>query len=67
MLGITLTVVLIILTLTISWIKKLKELLKVPGPLLPKGIKGNLPDLMKAPRHFGQYMTSIYGNLYRYN
>ena len=39
--------------------------LQVPGPLLPRGIKGNLVDFMAHPRTFGPSMVAKYGPLYR--
>ena len=39
--------------------------LQVPGPLLPRGIKGNLVDFMAQPRTFGPSMVAKYGPLYR--
>ena len=66
MFGLAITVVLLILTVVIFRKSKFKKLLKIPGPLLPKGMKGDLPDLMKNPRYFSQHMTSTYGNIYRF-
>ena len=66
MFGLAITVVLLILTVVIFRKSKFKKLLKIPGPLLPKGMKGDLPDLMKNPRFFSQHMTSTYGNIYRF-
>ena len=39
--------------------------MKVSGPLLPKGIKGNMPDFLANPRQFGPHMASNHGPLYR--
>ena len=40
-------------------------LLKVPGPVLPNGILGSLPEFFATPRQVGPSMSSKYGPLYR--
>jgi len=46
-------------------IKKILTLLKVPGPIIPGGLKGNLPEYLATPRQTGPNMTAKYGPLYR--
>ena len=46
-------------------IKRFIQRLKVPGPLLPKGVKGNMADFMSSPGLFGSSMVTQYGPLYR--
>ena len=48
-----------------SRIKNFFMLLKVPGPVLPNGILGSLPEFFAAPRQAGPSMSSKYGPLYR--
>ena len=66
MFSLAITIVLLFLIITFPWIRKIGQLLKVPGPILPKGLKGDLPDLLQNPLLFGQNMTSIYGSIYKY-
>ena len=66
MFALAITVVLLFLIITFPRIRKIWQLLKVPVPILPKGLKGDLPDLLQNPLLFGQNMTSIYGSIYRY-
>ena len=47
-------------------LRRFLKRLAVPGPLLPKGIKGNLVDFMAAPRKFGPRMVAEHGPLYRF-
>ena len=66
MIAITVSLSLIALTIYLyNHIRNFLQILKIPGPLFPKGIKGNLPDFMARPREFGPLLTSKYGPLYR--
>ena len=59
---------LVILLLTIMlymFKKKYWNLFHVPGFILPKGIKGNLPDLLANPRQFGPNLTARHGPVYK--
>ena len=51
--------------LSASKIKDYFILLKVPGPLLPNGVLGSLPEFFASPRLAGPGMSSKYGPLYR--
>jgi len=58
----------LIVSLVVSlWprILKFRKLLAVPGPLLPRGLKGNLVDYIAEPRKFGPKMAAKHGPLYR--
>jgi len=46
-------------------LKTLLKLIKVPGPIFPRGLKGNIPEYMATPRQTGPKMTAKYGPLYR--
>jgi cytochrome P450 len=62
------TVILALLLLAIVFGPRMKRFLRqlaVPGPLLPRGIKGNLVDFMDEPRKFGPRMVAQHGPLYR--
>ena len=61
------TVSLCFVALILLWprIKNFYKIMKIPGPLLPQGLKGNLPEYMEQPRKCGPQMTSKYGPLYR--
>ncbi len=67
MIAVTLSLGLILALLFLAKrFKNFCKLLKVPGPLFPKGIKGNLLELMANPRQVGPSLASKYGPLYRY-
>ena len=55
------------MALILIWpkVKNILKIMKIPGPLLPKGLKGNLPDYMERPRQCGPKMSSSYGPIYR--
>ena len=66
MLAVTLSLVLVLLTvMLLPCLKRLLMRMAVPGPLLPKGIKGNMPDYLAEPRKFGPSMVKQHGPLYR--
>ena len=56
---------LVIFLMTMHIVKKYWNVLQVPGSSLPKGIRGNLPDLLANPRQFGPNMTAKHGPVYR--
>ena len=56
-------VLLIIFALPV--IRKKLNIFHIPGPIIPKGIKGNLLDMVANPRQFGHRLSSKYGPLYR--
>ena len=63
------TISLCLVALFILWprLNKFIKIMKIPGPLFPKGLKGNLPEYMEQPRQCGPQMASKYGPLYRWN
>jgi len=66
MLGVTVVLSLISLAILL-WprFKRLLKMMAVPGPLLPRSLKGNLEDYMNQPRTFGPSMMAKHGPLYR--
>ena len=67
MIGITVSLSIIFMGIVFgSSLKRFLKRLAVPGPLLPKGIQGNLVDFMAAPREFGPRMVAEHGPLYRF-
>ena len=56
-------VLLIILALPV--IKRKINILQIPGPIIPKSIKGNLLDMVADPRQFGHRLSSKHGPIYR--
>ena len=63
-----LTIYLALLLVSLLTLKKLKMYLKlarIPGPLLPKGIKGSIPEFVAAPRKVGPQFSKTYGPVYR--
>ena len=67
MISLAISLSLIIFTIVVyQHIKSFLQLLKIPGPKVPKGIKGNLPEFLAKPRECGPQMASKYGPLYRY-
>ena len=66
MISLTISLTLIVLAVYIyKYIRNFLQILKIPGPLVPKGIKGNLPDFVAKPREFGPNLANQYGPLYR--
>ena len=58
-------VFLLLLTLTAKKIWLLLKLLHIPGPIIPRGIQGDLPAFVGSPRQTGPTMAKIYGPVYR--
>ena len=61
-------IALALVLISILFASKIKDyfiLLKVPGPLLPNGVLGSLPEFFACPRLAGPDMSSKYGPLYR--
>ena len=67
MIGVTVSLSLVFLGIVIGpTLRRFFKRLAVPGPLFPKGIKGNLVDFVAAPREFGPLMVAEHGPLYRF-
>lgn len=67
MIGMTVSLSIIFMGIVFgSSLKRFLRRLAVPGPLLAKGIQGNLVDFMAAPREFGPRMVAEHGPLYRF-
>ena len=67
MIGVTVSLSIVFLGIVLgSRLRRFFKRLAVPGPLLPKGIKGNLVDFVAAPREFGPRMVAEHGPLYRF-
>ena len=67
MIGVTVSLGLVFLGIVLGpRLRRFFKGLAVPGPLLPKGIKGNLVDFVAAPREFGPRMVAEHGPLYRF-
>ena len=66
MISLAISLSLILFTIFVyRHIKSFLQLLKIPGPIIPQGIKGNLPEFMARPRECGPQLVSQYGPLYR--
>ena len=67
MIGVTVSLSLVFLGIVLGpTLRRFFKRLAVPGPLFPKGIKGNLVDFVAAPREFGPRMVAEHGPLYRF-
>ena len=65
MLLVSIVIGLSIIFVSLRKVRAILKLAHIPGPIVPTGIKGNIPEFVATPRITGPSFVKRYGPVYR--